>query len=58
MASTKYTDQDIIAAVKDSKSYADVCRKLGISPGGGNSTTIKKKIIALNLDISHFTFRA
>ena len=58
MASNRYTKEDIIKAVKTSKSYAEVCRKLGLSPYGGNPTTIKKKIKEYDLDISHFTFNA
>lgn len=58
MASKRYTNEDIINAVKESNSYSDVCRKVGISPRGGNANTIKHKIQELNLDISHFTFNA
>ena len=55
MASKKYTEEQFKQAVKDSKSYAEVCRKIGISPKGGNLNTVKKKIEDLNLDKSHFT---
>lgn len=55
MASKKYTKEQFIQAVKDSKSYAAVCRCIGISPKGGNLNTVKKKIEELNLDKSHFT---
>lgn len=55
MASKKYTEEQLKQAVKDSKSYAEVCRKIGISPKGGNLNTVKKKIEDLNLDKSHFT---
>ena len=58
MASKRYTNEDIINAVKNSFSYAEVCRKIGISPRGGNSNTVKRKIQELGLDISHFTFGA
>lgn len=58
MVSRKYTDEDIINAVKESYSYSEVCRKIKISPRGGNASTVKRKIKELNLDISHFTFGA
>ena len=55
MASKKYTNEQFIQAVKDSKSYSSVCRCLGISPKGGNLRTVKNKIEKMNLDMSHFT---
>ena len=55
MASKKYTKEEFIQAVKDSKSYAEVCRRIGISPKGGNLNTVKNKIEEFNLDKSHFT---
>lgn len=50
-----YTNEDIIIAVKESKSLADVMRKLNLVPIGGNYLTIKMRIHELNLDTSHFT---
>lgn len=55
MSSKRYTKEQVIEAVKVSKSNAEVCRRIGISPKGGNSKTVKKIIQKLNLDISHFT---
>lgn len=52
---TKYSEQDLIEAVKTSFSIADVCRKVGIKPVGGNYKTIKNKIAKFNIDNSHFT---
>lgn len=51
----KYSDEQLIQAVKDNKSYAGVMRQLGLIPAGGNYRTVKKKIAELNLDTSHFT---
>ena len=51
----RYTKEQFIQAVQDSKSYAEVCRQIGLSPKGGNLNTIKKKIILWGLDSSHFT---
>ena len=55
MASRKYTQEQFIEAVKNSYSYSEVCRNLGLSPKGGNLRTVKNKIIELELDMSHFT---
>ena len=51
----KYTEKQFIEAVKTSFSCSEVCRKIGITPKGGNLCTVKNKILKLNLDYSHFT---
>ena len=51
----RYTDEEFIDAVKSSLSYAEVMRKIGLTPAGGNYDTVKRKIIELNLDSSHMT---
>lgn len=49
------TDIDFINLVKESKTYCDVLRALGLTTKGGNSTKLlKKRISELNIDISHF----
>jgi len=53
----KHTKEDLEAVIKDALSIAEVCRKLGIRPIGGNYKTLKSKILKWNLDISHFTGR-
>ena len=55
MGSRKYTEKQFINAVSESYSYSEVCRKIGISPKGGNLKTVKDKIEKLGLDKSHFT---
>ena len=55
MSKYKYSDEELINAVKESFSISNVCRILGIKAAGGNYTTIKNKIKKLNLDTSHFT---
>lgn len=55
MGKTNYTHEQFVQAVKESFSYSEVCRKLGISPRGGNLNTVKSKIQQFNLDKSHFT---
>jgi hypothetical protein len=54
----RYTEEDLRKAVADSLSIRQVLSKLGLVEAGGNYSTIKAKIKALELDISHFTGRA
>ena len=51
----KYTKELMEEAVKNSFSYAEVCRKIGLKPVGNNYKTVKSKIKLYNLDIFHFT---
>ena len=55
MANRKYTDDDIIEAVKSSHSYREVCRKLNLCDHGGSPSHLKKIISNMKLDTSHFT---
>lgn len=55
MSKRKWSDQDLINAVKESFSYSQVIQKLGLRPAGSNYDTVKFKIKSLDLDISHFT---
>lgn len=55
MRKTKWTDEQLIKAVSESKSYAMVMRKIGLIPAGGNYVQIINKVKFLKLDISHFT---
>ena len=50
-----FTDQQLIDAVKESFSKAEVMRKLNLIASGGNYSTIDRNIKRLNLDTSHFT---
>lgn len=54
----KYTQEQFIQAVKESRNCSEVCRKLGIVGRGGNLRTVKRNIYLLNLDTSHFTGQA
>lgn len=54
----KFTKIEIDNAVQQSLSIADVCRKLGVLPKGGNYKTVKSKITFYNFDTSHFTGKA
>ena len=51
----KWTDEQLIIAVKDNLSYVGTMVQLGLKPAGGNYSSIKRRISELNLDISHFT---
>lgn len=50
-----WTDDDLIAAVADSRSYRQVIIKLGLIPAGGNYAQVSRTIKNLGLDTSHFT---
>lgn len=50
-----YTEEEITEHVKNSKSLADVLRKIGLKPVGGNYITIRRILQKLNIDTSHFT---
>jgi|SRR5581483_1938612 len=51
----KWTDAELIDAVRHSKSINDILRYIGLKINGGSHQTIKNRIKALDLDISHFT---
>lgn len=53
-----YSDNQLIEAVNDSISYAQVLKKLNLKPAGGNYKRLKHNIERLNLDISHFKGQA
>lgn len=54
----KYTKEIIQEAVKDSRTYADCLRKLGLKIAGGNYKLLQKNIDKFNIDISHLTYLA
>ena len=49
-----WTDDQLINAVKKSKSYATVLRLIGLKVAGSNYDTIKRRIKELNCSIEHF----
>ncbi len=51
----KYTEEQLIEAIKNSFSLAQTLKELGLAPNGGNYLVLKKAIEHFNLDISHFT---
>lgn len=52
-----WNDDDLILAIKNSETKAEVIRKLGLAVRPGNYETIDKYIKKLNLDVSHFSGR-
>lgn len=53
--SKKYTDQDVVNAVRESYSYRAVLIALKLAPVGGNYACIKRKVEKLGCDTRHFT---
>lgn len=53
--STSWTDDQLRDAVSACTNYANVIRRLGLIPAGGNYDAIKRRIRELELDTSHFT---
>lgn len=52
----KFSKEELEQFVRESYSYADLCRKIGYEPKGGSGNSILKNMIEeLQLDISHFT---
>lgn len=52
-----WTDEQLVAAVQSSGTYAEIIRKLGLSVAGGTWGLVKLRIQQLGLDISHFNGR-
>lgn len=50
-----WSDDDLVAAVKDSYSVRSVIIKLGLVPAGGNYVQVQATIKHMKLDTSHFT---
>lgn len=51
----RYTDQDVVEAVRSSFSIAAVLKKLGLSPTGANYVAMHARFKRLGLDTTHFT---
>lgn len=52
---TKYTKEYLEPIVLSSKSWAEVCRKIGIKPNSGSQSHIKSRAVKFVIDFSHFT---
>jgi len=55
MRKHKYTEDQLVIAVKNSESYAQVLSQLGIKSSGSMQARLKKEINSLGIDVSHFT---
>jgi len=55
MKRVKYTKELLEEKVKDCYSFAELCRRLGLSTEGSNPKTVKRKMDEFNVDYSHFT---
>ena len=51
----KYTEEWLEDLCKNSTSYAEVLRKAGRKPSGGNHSYLKQAIEKFEIDVSHFT---
>ena len=54
----KFTKEEIEQFIKESKSYAELARKIGydnVSKNGSAYRVVHQMIDELNLDVSHFT---
>jgi hypothetical protein len=54
MKKSKYTRELLEPVIRDSVSWAEVLRRLGISFTGGNNSYVRKKVRELEIDTSHF----
>lgn len=54
----KHSKEAIEKAVKESFTWADVCRKLGVKPMSGSQSYLKKRAIEMGIDDSHFLGQA
>ena len=50
----KFSNEELQAAVQSSYSIAEVCRKVGLKPAGGNYSTVKKYVKLWNISTAHF----
>ncbi|MDE5888518.1 MAG: hypothetical protein K2H20_00695 [Bacilli bacterium] len=55
MRKTKFTKDELENIIKDCKTIADFCRKVGWQPRGDNYKTFHYYVKTFNLDTSHFT---
>jgi hypothetical protein len=51
----RHTEERLRKAVRESTSLAEVVRRLGINPVGGNQAHIGRRIATLKIDTGHFT---
>ena len=49
-----YEDTELRKAVAENRTYSDVLRALGKKMGGGNHAYLRRRVLRLGLDTSHF----
>jgi hypothetical protein len=54
MKRRQFSNEDIAEAVATGRSLAQALQRLGLNPAGGNYVLLKRNIILLGLDNSHF----
>lgn len=54
MARRKYTDEQLVEAVKESNNWSEVCRHLGAKPATGSQTHIANRARSMGLSTDHF----
>lgn len=50
----KYTKEKLELVVETSKTWAEVCRKIGVKPMTGSQSHLKRKAVEWGIDSSHF----
>jgi hypothetical protein len=54
----QWTDQDLERAVRESATLSEACRRLGYETNGGVNRLVRRHIVRLGLDTSHFKGQA
>lgn len=54
MVRVKITDKQLAEIIKNSNSFMEVLRKLGLKEAGGTHSHYKRRANSLNIDTSHF----
>lgn len=50
-----WSDEQLISAVRDSRSYRSVLLTIGLIPAGGNYDQVRRRVKLLNISTEHFT---
>ncbi|MBI4087771.1 HNH endonuclease [Candidatus Kaiserbacteria bacterium] len=54
----RWSEKQLMAAVRDSSSFRQVLAKIGLVEAGGNYDQVKRYVRELSLDVSHFKGKA
>lgn len=54
-AGLRHTERELREAAAASRSVAEVVRRLGLNPVGGNQAHVGRRLVQLGLDLSHFS---